>query len=335
VADFSPPRVDQEPLVTALRYFFPLFGWCEILLKTISEVRRCVLLASNASGRDLVVGDLHGHRSLFEQELERLGFDPSRDRVFSVGDLINRGPQSLATLHLITEPWFHAVLGNHELMLLNFLGCYGSRVHSRKSFATAGGDWIIEAIAKNRKAIARLADEVASLPLAIHVDSGVPFNVTHADLHPVGSKQANLFSHETLCVNKADIVTTSRANISGAMKSALLELQFGRHSVQVSVAPLGPLPITYVGHSPLREVTVHNSYVYIDQGIGVRKSRHAAPTPPTVLDHRRFAYWLGGVATARSAVVPGAVRSSRKSGARAGSMPRCFPRRLDPIPARV
>jgi serine/threonine protein phosphatase 1 len=268
--------------------------------KTISDVRRCVRLSSNANGRDLVVGDLHGHRSLFERELARLGFDPSRDRVFSVGDLINRGPESLATLQLITEPWFHAVLGNHELMLLNFLGCCGSRIHSRKSFATAGGEWIIEAIARNRKAVARLADDVASLPVAIHVESDVSFNVTHADLHPLGSKQANLFSRETICVNRADIVTASRANISGTVKSEFLGLRFGRHSIQVSAAPMGPLPITYVGHSPLRDVTVHNSYVYIDQGIGVRESRHAAPTPPTVLEHRRFAYWLGGVATARA-----------------------------------
>jgi hypothetical protein len=35
----------------------------------------------NTAGRDLVVGDLHGLRSLLERELERLGFDPSRDRL--------------------------------------------------------------------------------------------------------------------------------------------------------------------------------------------------------------------------------------------------------------
>jgi serine/threonine protein phosphatase 1 len=138
-------------------------------LKKISQVRRCVRLSSNANGRDLVVGDLHGHRSLREQELVRLDFDPSRDRVFSVGDLIDRGPESMAKLQLIAHAWFHAVLGNHELMLLNFLGYYGSRIHSRRSFPTAGGDWITAAISKSRKAVAALADAVASPPVAIHV----------------------------------------------------------------------------------------------------------------------------------------------------------------------
>ena len=75
-------------------------------------------MPANGGGRDFVVGDLHGHRRLFEFELEHLGFDPACDRVFSVGDLVDRGPHALETLRLIEEPWFHAVLGNHELALL-------------------------------------------------------------------------------------------------------------------------------------------------------------------------------------------------------------------------
>lgn len=278
------------------------------MVKKISTVRRCLRLSRNVLGRDLVVGDLHGHRSLFEQELERIGFDPLRDRVLSVGDLVDRGPESVATLSLITEPWFYAVLGNHELMLLNFLGYYGSRVHSRKSFPTTGGEWINEAIRTKRKAVMALADRMASLPVAIHVEGDVPFNVTHADLHPIGSKQQSLFAKEMICINQADTLTTSRFNVSVALKSDLLGLQFDGHSVRISPTPMGKLPITYVGHSPLRAVTVHGSYVYIDQGAGGRVSKQAATTPPTVIDHRGFACWLGGVATARTAATPTPMR---------------------------
>jgi len=279
-------------------------------VKKTFEVRRFLRLPRNAKGRDLVVGDLHGHRSLLERELEQLGFDPSRDRVLSVGDLINRGPESIATLALITQPWFYAVLGNHELMLLNFLGYYASRMHSKKSFSAAGGEWIKEAVAKDRKAVARLADGIASLPVAIHVESDVSFNVTHADLHPIGSRQHNLMSEETICVHEADTITSSRGNVSLALKSDLLGLRFGRHSVQISSTPLGHLPITYVGHSRFRDVTVHHSYVYIDQGIGVRVVKRGSPTPPTVLDHSKFAYWLGGVATARAGATTASMRTS-------------------------
>ncbi|MBI5257888.1 MAG: metallophosphoesterase [Burkholderiales bacterium] len=80
------------------------------------KIRRCHCLPASQRGRDRVVGDLHGHRGLFEQALDHLRFDPGRDRVLSVGDLIDRGPDSLDTLSLVEQPWFRAVLGNPELM---------------------------------------------------------------------------------------------------------------------------------------------------------------------------------------------------------------------------
>lgn len=59
------------------------------------------------------------------------------------------------------------------------------------------------------------------------------------------------------------------------------------------------MPITYVGHSPTEHIVVHDSYVYVDQGVGTTSSRRAGPTLPTLLDHRRFAHWLHGVASTR------------------------------------
>lgn len=275
------------------------------------KVLRCLRVPENSRGRDLVVGDLHGHRRLFEQALDQLSFDPSCDRVLSVGDLIDRGPESLATLSLIEEPWFHAVLGNHELMLLNFLGYYGSRLHSRKSYASGAGEWINDAIAKSPKTVARLADRVATLPLAIHVEAEVPFNVMHGDLHPLGSRQAILQSASTICAHKADASTTSRSNVSAALRAELLELRFDRHLVQISSSPMGELPVTYVGHSPLRQITVHDSYVYVDQGVCAPSPKQTDPTLPTVLDHRRFAYWLHGVAAARVRVTTNSLMRPR------------------------
>jgi hypothetical protein len=149
-----------------------------------------------------------------------------------------------------------------------------------------------------------LADRIALLPVAIHVDAVVAFNVTHADLHLIGSKQGKLFAQEMICINKADAVTTSRCNLHRARKSTLLGLPFGRHSVRISATPLSELPITYVGHSPFRDVTVHDSCVYIDQGAGARTSTQAEANPPTVIDHQKFAYWRGGVVTVRGVAAP-------------------------------
>lgn len=268
-------------------------------MSALSTIARCLRLAANPAGRDLVVGDLHGHRALFERVLDRMDFDPARDRVLSVGDLVNRGPESLDTLALIEEPWFHAVLGNHELMLLNYLGYYGSRLHSRKSFPSGSGQWVNEASSRHRKKLARLADRLASLPLAIHVEGPSPFNVTHGDLHPLGDCQRSLLDEPGVSVHVADSATSSRRNIGEAMKSGFVDLDFAGRPVQVSDAPFGELPLTYVGHSPLARVTVHRSYVYIDQRVGVRSARRPEDRPPTVLDQTRFSFWLRGVALAR------------------------------------
>lgn len=279
-------------------------------MKKLLQIKRCLRVPANTAGRDFVVGDLHGHRSLLEQALDEAAFDPRCDRVLSVGDLIDRGPESLETLSLIEEPWFHAVLGNHELMLLNFLGYYGSRLHSRKSYPSGSGEWITAAISKHPKTIAKLADKLSTLPLALHVEGDIPFNVTHGDLTPIGSRQDVLLGERNICVHKADTVTSSRVHFAEAMQSELLGLQFAKHPVQISPSPIGSLPMTYVGHSPVRHVIVHDSYIYIDQGVCEPSTKRTDATLPTVLDHRWFASWLLGAAMARQQALPRLVARS-------------------------
>ena len=76
----------------------------------------------NDGGRDFVTGDVHGCYETLGRALEDVRFEPGRDRLFSVGDLVNRGPHSLDTLAWLEERRLHdAVLGNHEAMVLKTL----------------------------------------------------------------------------------------------------------------------------------------------------------------------------------------------------------------------
>ena len=76
----------------------------------------------NRSGRDFVAGDVHGCFRTLEHALAKVHFDPSRDRLFSVGDLINRGPHSMEAVDWLTDGRIHAaVLGNHESAMLEHL----------------------------------------------------------------------------------------------------------------------------------------------------------------------------------------------------------------------
>ncbi|MHB1641444.1 MAG: metallophosphoesterase [Acidithiobacillus sp.] len=76
------------------------------------------------------MGDLHGCVEHLRVLLRYVGFDESTDRLFSVGDLVDRGPDSPGALELLKEthagvqPWFYPVMGNHDAMLLAVLMQY-------------------------------------------------------------------------------------------------------------------------------------------------------------------------------------------------------------------
>lgn len=74
--------------------------------------------------RHVVIGDLQGCREEFELLLERLRFDPSRDQLLLLGDLVNRGPDSLGCLRLARQLAAASVLGNHDLHLLRSAAGY-------------------------------------------------------------------------------------------------------------------------------------------------------------------------------------------------------------------
>jgi len=66
------------------------------------------------------VGDIQGCLDPLRRLLDSVAFDPAKDRLLAVGDLVNRGPDSLATLRWAAALGanFDTVLGNHDLHLL-------------------------------------------------------------------------------------------------------------------------------------------------------------------------------------------------------------------------
>lgn len=78
--------------------------------------------------RRIFIGDVQGCRAELEGLLEAVRYDPATDRLLPVGDLVNRGPDSLGVLRLARQLGAETVLGNHELHLLQVAaGLRGAR----------------------------------------------------------------------------------------------------------------------------------------------------------------------------------------------------------------
>ncbi len=131
----------------------------------------------NEAGRDFVVGDIHGRFDRLRSEMAEHRFDESRDRLFSVGDLIDRGAYSAEALVWLRKPWFHACLGNHEEMLLNS----PRRANMMLSWILMnGGEWWLELDEHVRQ---EYFATLSGLPLALEVETTQGrVGIVHADV---------------------------------------------------------------------------------------------------------------------------------------------------------
>lgn len=142
-----------------------------------------VLKIGPGLGRDFIVGDIHGCFSDLEDVLAQAGFDKSVDRLFSVGDLIDRGPDSVAALRYLKEPWFFAVCGNHEDLFMQCFDLEGSLCHHIVlQNLRNGADWMLET---PEEVLAEMLIAFKALPLAIELRG--PYGavgIVHADVPP-------------------------------------------------------------------------------------------------------------------------------------------------------
>lgn len=137
----------------------------------------------NTRGRDFIVGDLHGAIGLLNKFMKFIGFDKEKDRMFSVGDLIDRGPHSFKTLKLIYEPWFFVTPGNHEEMFYSFIDPYGDRDYiMAQSFWRNGGNWVSDYDVIDKKdELKHMAELLATMPRIRTIKGKNKVHMIHAE----------------------------------------------------------------------------------------------------------------------------------------------------------
>lgn len=143
-------------------------------------------LPANTRGRDFVCGDIHGSYSCVNAFMKGVNFDKSVDRLISVGDLIDRGPENEKCLMLLNEPWFHCVKGNHEeLMDEYFKGVFPGTFYWPRNGGQWGTDYLRDSSATGVCIRGLVTDKLSNLPDLITVDlpNGGVYHVLHAELY--------------------------------------------------------------------------------------------------------------------------------------------------------
>ncbi|MDB5929654.1 MAG: metallophosphoesterase [Polaromonas sp.] len=175
----------------------------------------------NRAGRDFAVGDIHGAFSALQRALDGIGFSPATDRLFSVGDLVDRGPESGQVLDWLDKPWFHAICGNHDFMTWrSALGHPCLDVDHRAN----GGLWLDQVRGDERQ---RIGERLAALPVAMEVQTPKGLvGLVHADCphddwdamrQPLSHDALDccLWSRERLLCGDADPIKHVRAVVHG------------------------------------------------------------------------------------------------------------------------
>jgi serine/threonine protein phosphatase 1 len=204
-------------------------------------------LEKNALGRDFAVGDLHGMFSHLERALEALDFDPERDRLLSVGDLIDRGPESHRALEFLDRPWFFSVQGNHERLLMDSAD---DPDMASTWVALNGGEWWRDVAREEQEQFRR---RIGQLPYLLEVDTDMGrVGIVHADI-PLELNWQDFTEKLGTDKRLRDYAVWSRKRINRSGNGS-------------KIPPVEGIDLVIMGHTPLQEAVHAANIYYLDTG---------------------------------------------------------------------
>jgi serine/threonine protein phosphatase 1 len=215
-------------------------------------------LPRNETGRDFLVGDIHGAYDCVIEAMRTVSFDPARDRLISVGDLIDRGKGSARVVRFLQQPYVFAVRGNHDH---DFAQLDPEEIRLVATLPRFGMGW-----ARNLsdQALLEIRDSLRELPLAIEIATSRGLvGVVHAQ--PPAGMTWNQFT--------AALEGLDEATIHCAL-TARERIQTGDNSTVQGVGRV------YVGHTTQHQgARMYGNVVAIDTGavlreLGVEGSNH-------------------------------------------------------------
>lgn len=210
-------------------------------------------------GRFLVIGDIHGHLDLLTAVLRRAGYDARRDKIVSLGDVIDRGPDSPGCIQFLRDANAIVLLGNHEAMML----AAWRDVAAWMIWQREGGHW---ADIDTAKALRPWAE---SLPLSaeLRLKDGRHIGLVHAEVAGgTDWEESRELSHSDLDLLDDQGTTLWSRMIWG--RTAFKLAMWGRAARKPEAFQIRGLDLLIAGHSivPTGEPLCVGDFLWIDTG---------------------------------------------------------------------
>lgn len=193
-----------------------------------------------AEARLFLCTDVHGNITRLMAKLEELNFNFDKDYLISCGDLTDRGPDSLLTLNAFLNrdrlaKNSYAVLGNHELMLMQ-----GDSLNLMYN----GGEWAFEHTDETLEYLREALRKRFYRALTLQYN-GVDLGVVHAEVQGT--------SWSSFVEELAD-------------DDVLINAVWGRRDIQDKDKCITDVKLVFMGHTPVSDWKVAQNRVYFDTG---------------------------------------------------------------------
>ncbi len=202
----------------------------------------------NTKGNDYFVGDIHGKLKQANALFDHLKLTDD-DRVFLVGDLVDRGEDSYNAAHLVYDKNKFAVRGNHEQMLISGIVDKDERQYRLALYN--GGQWIFD---HDKNDISNLMQALNTLPYIriVNIKDNKKVIVVHAEITELTFDQ--LVNSELSHYDKQQLI-------------------WGRTIIQHQDDTINNnLPLIICGHTPVTKPVQLGNHLYIDTGAGYNYS---------------------------------------------------------------
>lgn len=231
--------------------FLPLsyeIDFLEIMIDRHSQLRT---FPANHSGRDFIIGDIHGQFDILEKLVKKINFTEGRDRFFATGDIVDRGPYSDQAVDWLTQPWFNSVRGNHEQMVIDAMSGEGDPARHARN----GGSWFYQLPFERQHEI---ATHLKALPFAIELKllSGEKIGIIHAE--PPGLEADLNWQQRIKRLSALNPTVREKAQNQALYSRARIE---NSHNQIIK-----GITQIYVGHTTVREVMTIGNITYLDTG---------------------------------------------------------------------